>query len=133
MDTNETITAEAGQDSNMNLVDGHIINSGGSGYCGGGGYGFSYKGSGGTDGGDGEEGYSAPGHLEGMERGRTYLTTIPSWPSPSPPELEVSMWATCTEGAGEECSSTEQDLWPASTVDRAMEEGAPGVLRVFQE
>ena len=61
MDTNETITAEAGQDSNMNLVDGHIINSGGSGYCGGGGYGFSYKGSGGTDGGDGEEGYSAPG------------------------------------------------------------------------
>ena len=61
MDTNETITAEAGQDSNMNLVDGHIINSGGSGYCGGGGYGFSYQGSGGTDGGDGEEGYSASG------------------------------------------------------------------------
>ena len=28
---------------------------------GGGGYGFSYQGSGGTDGGDGEEGYSAPG------------------------------------------------------------------------
>ena len=97
---------------------------------GGGGYGFSYQGSGGTDGGDGEEGYSAPG---GNGVGEDISDTIPSWPSPSPPELEVSMWATCTEGAGEECSSTEQDLWPASTMDRVMEEGVPAVLRVFQE
>ena len=131
MDTNETITAEAGQDSNMNLVDGHIINSGGSGYCGGVvDMDFLIKAL--------EEltvGMEKKGilHQEGMERGRTYLTTIPSWPSPSPPELEVSMWATCTEGAGAECSSTEQDLRPASTMDKVMEEGVPGVLKVFQE
>ena len=97
---------------------------------GGGGYGFSYKGSGGTDGGDGEEGYSAPGGNGAGEDISDYNTFLAFSLSPGAGGQYVG---NLYGGAGEECSSTEHDLWPASTMDRVMEEGVPAVLRVFQE